>query len=288
MVDVVELDGPSETGGAPPRNGIANAVEDGAVVYMPRAGFTMTNREHRFLSPDIVDQPRVHSGRARIIYLPTSRRLLKTTLAGADRDDLQAMMARFSAWAKDLVLGLLPDYETGLTQGPATFRPCPRSGPQRLHIDSFFFFPTEGQRVLRVLTNIDPDGRPRVWQFGEEAFEPFVRRLLPQMRHELPGSGWLLEKLGITKARRTPYDHLMRQMRNITKVDADYQKNTPRKVLEFPTGSTWMLFTDNVLHGAVKGQYAFEQTFWLDVNAMREQERSPLRVLERLHERKLV
>jgi hypothetical protein len=49
-----------------------------------------------------------------------------------------------------------------------------------------------------------------------------------------------------------------------------------------------MLFTDNVLHGALKGQYAFEQTFWLDVNAMREQERSPLRVLERLHERKLV
>ncbi|HUL07266.1 MAG TPA: Kdo hydroxylase family protein [Candidatus Acidoferrum sp.] len=287
MVDIVELDRPFENALATAGSSIADAIEGGAVTYMPRTGFTMTNREHGFLTPDIVQQPRVHSGRARIIYLPSSQRLLKTTLTGADRDDLQAMMARFSGWAKDLVLRLLPEYEPGLAQGPATFRPCPRSGPQRLHVDSFFFFPTEGRRVLRVLTNIDPEGRPRVWQFGEEAFEPFARRLMPQMRREIPGSGWLLEKLGITKARRTPYDHLMRQMRNITKVDKDYQKNTARKVLEFPTGSTWMLFTDDVLHGALKGQYAFEQTFWLDVKAMHNPERSPLRVLERLHKRKL-
>jgi hypothetical protein len=254
---------------------------------MPRTGFAITHREHGFLSPTIVQQPRIHSGRARIIYLPDSQRLLKTTLSGADQDHLQAMMVRFSGWAKDLVLRLLPQYEPGLKQGPATFRPCARSGPQRLHVDSFFFFPTEGRRVLRVLTNIDPDGRPRVWQFGEEAFEPFARRLLPRVRREVPGSGWLLEKLGVTKARRTPYDHLMRQLRNITKVDIDYQTKAPRKVVEFPAGSTWMLFTDNVLHGALKGQYAFEQTFWLNVEMMKYPERSPLRVLERLQARKL-
>ena len=57
--------------------------------------------------------------------------------------------------------------------------------------------------------------------------------------------------------------------------------------MEFPTGSTWVLFTDNVLHGALKGQYAFEQTFWLDVKAMHKPERSPLRVLERLSARPL-
>ncbi|HTO83987.1 MAG TPA: Kdo hydroxylase family protein [Methylomirabilota bacterium] len=285
MVEIVELDG----AGAGPRrtDRVLGAIEDGAVVYMPGTGFTMTNREHRFLDPGIVRQPRVHSGRARIIYLPTAQRLLKTTLTGGDRDELQAMMGRFSDWAKDLVLSLLPDYAGGLKPGPATFRPCPRSGPQRLHVDSFFFFPTEGRRVLRVLTNIDPEGRPRVWQFGDEAFEPFARRLMPQVRRELPGAGWLLKTLGVTKARRTPYDHIMRQLRNITKIDRDYQQNTARKVVEFPTGSSWLLFTDNVLHGALKGQYAFEQTFWLDVAAMRDPARSPLRVLERLQARKL-
>ena len=97
-----------------------------------------------------------------------------------------------------------------------------------------------------------------------------------------------VDGLGITKGLRTPYDDIMRQLRNIAKVDVDYQKNTARKVVEFPPGSSWVLFTDNVLHGALKGQYAFEQTFWLDVTAMREPERSLLRVLERLSARPLV
>jgi 3-deoxy-D-manno-octulosonic acid hydroxylase-like protein len=263
------------------------AAENGDVLYLPHDAFAMTNREHVFLDPAIVKQPRRHSGRARIIYLPASQRLLKTTLEGGARAELQAMMARFSAWAQALVADLLPSYGPGLTAGPATFRPCPRSGPQRLHVDSFFFFPTEGRRVLRVLTNIDPEGRPRVWQFGEEPFEQFAGRLLPKVRQPIPAGGWVLEKLGITKGFRTPYDDVMRQLRNITKVDTDYQKNTARKVVEFPTGSTWVLFTDNVLHGALKGQYAFEQTFWLDVKTMHEPERSPLRVLERLSARPL-
>jgi hypothetical protein len=287
MVDLVEITRRPGSPGSSTNGGAAAAVENGDVLYLPHDAFAMTNREHAFLDPAIVKQPRRHSGRARIIYLPAAQRLLKTTLEGDARDELQAMMARFSTWAKDLVADLLPSYGPHLLQGPATFRPCPRSGPQRLHVDSFFFFPTEGRRVLRVLTNIDPEGRPRVWQFGEEPFEGFAKRLMPQVHRPIPGSGWLLDTLGITKGRRTPYDDLMRQMRNITKVDTDYQKNTARKVVEFPPGSTWILFTDNVLHGALKGQYAFEQTFWLDIKAMREPERSPLRVLERLNSRAL-
>lgn len=285
MVEMVEID--RRFGEASSNGHAAEALEDGDVLYLPHDAFVMTNRERAFLDPAIVKQPRRHSGRARIIYLPASRRLLKTTLEGDRRKDLQAMMSRFSSWAQQLVADLLPAYLPGLTPGPATFRPCPRSGPQRLHVDSFFFFPTEGRRVLRVLTNIDPDGRPRVWQFGEEPFEGFAKRLMPQVHRPVPGGSWLLQKLRITKGLRTPYDDLMRQMRNIAKVDVDYQKNTARKVIEFPAGSTWILFTDNVLHGALKGQYAFEQTFWLDVTAMREPARSPLRVLERLSARPL-
>jgi hypothetical protein len=47
------------------------------------------------------------------------------------------------------------------------------------------------------------------------------------------------------------------------------------------------VFTDQVLHGALAGQHAFEQTFLLDVEVMREPTRSPLRILEHLAERKL-
>ena len=170
-----------EPPGAAANGRAIEALENGEVLYLPHDAFAMTNREHGFLEPGIVKQPRV---------IRPSPDHLSSGLAtpaedeaqGVARDDLQAMMTRFSGWAKDLVLDLLPDYVSGLTPGPATFRPCPRSGPQRLHVDSFFLFPTEGRRVLRVLTNIDPEGRPRVWQFGDEPFEHFASRLLPRVR----------------------------------------------------------------------------------------------------------
>src|SRR5215467_4727023 len=125
MVDMVEIDRRPGVAGAPPNGHAAEAIENGDVLYLPHDAFAMTNREHLFLDPAIVDQPRRHSGRARIIYLPAAQRLLKTTLEGSARDELQAMMARFSAWAQALVGDLLPTYGPGLTAGPATFRPCP-------------------------------------------------------------------------------------------------------------------------------------------------------------------
>src|SRR5206468_3755341 len=71
------------------------------------------------------------------------------------------------------------------------------------------------------------------------------------------------------------------------KADADFQAHTPQTAIEFPAGSTWMAFTDQVSHAAMAGQYQLEQTFLLPVDAMGEPERSPLRVLERLMGRRL-
>jgi hypothetical protein len=287
MVEVLEIDRFVGDRDPDKRERTIEALENGSVVYLPRHGFQLWNEDHRFLSPSIVNQPRKHAGRARIIYLPEARRLLKSTLEGEARDDLERMMARFTDWARNLVGDLFPSYAPGLRQGPASFRPCPRTAPQRLHVDSFFLFPTEGRRILRVLTNVAPQGEPRVWQFGDEGFEPFAQRLLPRVRRQIPASGWLMQRLGITRGRRKPYDDMMRQLRNMTKVDDEYQRDAPRKVLAFPAGSTWIVFTDQVLHGALAGQHAFEQTFLLDVEAMREPTRSPLRILEHLAERKL-
>jgi len=52
--------------------------------------------------------------------------------------------------------------------------------------------------------------------------------------------------------------------------------------VDFPAGSTWIAFTDQVSHAATAGQYQLEQTFLLPVDAMADPERSPLRVLERI------
>ena len=71
------------------------------------------------------------------------------------------------------------------------------------------------------------------------------------------------------------------------KADEDFQKTTPQTRMDFPAGTTWLAFTDQVSHAAMAGQYQLEQTFLLPVDAMREPERSPLRVLERLKGRAL-
>jgi hypothetical protein len=71
------------------------------------------------------------------------------------------------------------------------------------------------------------------------------------------------------------------------KADQRYQTKAAQTALEIPPGATWACFTDSVSHAAMSGQFAFEQTFYLPVEAMQDPSRSPLRVLERLTGRPL-
>src|SRR5439155_27353845 len=107
-------------------------------------------------------------------------------------------------------------------------------------------------------------------------------------RPPVPGSAWLMQTLGITKQRRSEYDHLMLQLHDRVKADLDYQRNAPRQIFAFPPGSTWIVFTDQVLHAASAGQFAFENTFYLDPRGLDDPDTSPLAMLESLTGRKLV
>jgi hypothetical protein len=71
------------------------------------------------------------------------------------------------------------------------------------------------------------------------------------------------------------------------KLDPTYQQRFAAATHQFPAGSTWICFTDQVSHAAVSGAHQLEQTFWLDVNVMRNPASAPLRVLESLAGRKL-
>jgi len=72
------------------------------------------------------------------------------------------------------------------------------------------------------------------------------------------------------------------------KLNVDYQQATPKTEIAFPPGTTWLCYTDQVMHAALSGQYVLEQTFHLDVEAMAEPARAPLKVLERMTGRALV
>jgi hypothetical protein len=74
----------------------------------------------------------------------------------------------------------------------------------------------------------------------------------------------------------------MLELHDKAKADDLYQQRAPQARVEFPAGSTWILFSDQVSHAAMSGQHMMEQTLMLPVAAMRDPETSPLRVLERM------
>jgi hypothetical protein len=138
-----------------------------------------------------------------------------------------------------------------------------------------------GRRILRVFTNINPDGAPRRWRIGEP-FDEHAARFLPKVHAPAPGYAAILAMLGVTHGVQSRYDQVMLGLHDAAKRDAAYQHEAPDEVIDFPAQSTWVVFTDLVPHAATAGSWAFEQTFHLDPAWMTEPERAPLAVLERL------
>jgi len=266
-------------------------IEEGKVVFLPQLNFDLFPHEAKFLSPDCVD-----SKVKNVSYDPQTYVLRGSSCPEEDNLQLQGMMTRFAHKARALIDSFFPFYREGLQWGKTSFRPVEALGRKvssyrkddtRLHVDAFASQPVQGRRLLRVFSNINPHNTPRVWHLGE-SFEDVVQKFLHHLR---PGS-WissaLLQKLGITKGYRTPYDSLMLKLHNAMKADQEYQKATPYLEVLFPSRSTWIVMTDKVSHAALSGQFLLEQTFYLPVSSMHSPAQSPLHILEKTLGRKLV
>jgi hypothetical protein len=79
----------------------------------------------------------------------------------------------------------------------------------------------------------------------------------------------------------------MLRLHDRAKADLDFQRNGPQVRVDFAPGTTWVVYSDQVLHAAMGGQHMMEQTFLLDAESLRHPESSPLRTLERLLDRPL-
>ena len=79
----------------------------------------------------------------------------------------------------------------------------------------------------------------------------------------------------------------MLQLHDLGKLDADFQARTPQQEVHLPAGASWIVYTDSVLHAAMAGQHAFEQTFLLPPEGMAAPDKAPIRILERLLDRPL-
>lgn len=271
------------------RDRALRGVEHGKVLYFPDLRFVLPHHSKELLSPSLIGR-----GTKNISYDPASGSVKGTAAKDRDCTLLKEMMAAFSRAAARLVGNLLPAYAGHIEAGRTSYRPVeiagreysPLKDDKRLHIDAFPSTPTRGRRILRLFSNIDPAGRPRMWHLGEP-FEEFAQRFLPTLGRPSAAIAWLLAAVGATRGRRTAYDQLMLDLHNCAKRDAAFQAGAAHAETAFPAGSSWLCFTDQVVHAALVGQYALEQTFYVAVEAMADPAASPLETLERMTGRKL-
>lgn len=264
------------------RASAVEALESGKVLVLPDLSFAIAPSETRMLDPTTLGQ---HG--KNVSLDPQTRRLSNAAVPATDAALLADMMHRFADSALALLTDLLPHYAGQLELARTSFRPAeieqrvysPRRDDRRLHVDAFPTRPLDGRRILRLFCNVAPDGAARQWLVGEP-FIDYARTLLPRVKAPVPGSAWLLQRFGLTKGRRGRYDHIMLGLHDAGKLDAGYQAHAPRAAVSFPPGTTWICFTDQVVHAALAGHCALEQTFHVPVAAMLHPERSPLRMLE--------
>jgi hypothetical protein len=288
-VDIVREFPDTRWGDDGPTRGVEAVLEDGNVLSFPQLPFALAEVECRFLDERWAD------GKAKNISLRWPGGELRGA-AGTRRDlaELQALIARFAELSEAFALRLFPHYRGHLRRGNTSLRPTQVAGrvtswrkdDTRLHVDAFPSNPMHGTRLLRVFCNVNTNGQPREWRVGEP-FAAHARRYLPSITRPLPGSAWLMNAVGITKRRRTEYDHVMLQLHDHAKADLEFQRSSPQARVDFAPGTTWVVYSDQVLHAAMAGQHMLEQTFYLDVEHLQRPETSPLRTLEHLLRRPL-
>jgi hypothetical protein len=264
-------------------------LEAGGLILLPGLAFQVSDSERACLAPACVHPKSKH-----VSFDPRTGAMRGATIQTAQANSQRTLLERYAEQSSLLVRSLFTWYLPSLEVARTSFRPFEtsdrvsswRKDDRRLHVDAFASSPNQGRRLLRVFSNVNPQGRERVWNIGEP-FEAVARRFLPSIPRLWPGQAQLLHALRITRSLRTEYDHIMLHIHDAMKADDRYQASVASIQLKFPAGSTWIVQTDAVSHATLAGQFMFEQTFLLAIDGMRHPSRSPLRILERLAGRRL-
>lgn len=295
--------------GKPPDDAIARAwcerLEAGDILYFPETPVPIPVADLEFLLSARQTGSALHKN---IAYKPAKDQLsgfdAKST-DGLEVEQLHAVMRRYSASVAGFLAGFLAPYKKRWLLDYASFRPLEEQGRDlalrkrndMLHTDAFPTRPTRGRRILRFFHNIHPT-RTRDWIVSEpfartvKAFAPSTLAV-PHADSAVAGAGKRLAQavgLGglIPQLKRTPYDQFMMELHNAMKENADFQRDCVKESVQFPPGSSWMVYTETVPHAVLAGQYALEQTFLVDQNAMVTPESAPVAILEKMAGARLV
>jgi hypothetical protein len=274
------------------------ALESGSILFLPQTPLALEASEREVLRR----HDSLAASHKNIAYdLGADRMIGVGQRAAAAGDAMRRVMRAYAQQVTALLASLLVPYAGAWRVDYTSFRPREEEGrvlPQQerndlLHVDAFPSRPTNGDRILRVFTNMHPT-RARCW-VTTDPFDVLIQRFVerPDSALALPRgrSTWqslrrglrhYVPALGGPLLRRTPYDAFMLRFHDRLKADAEFQSTTPKYRWEFPPGSSWILFTDFVPHAALSGQFALEQTYMVPRGALLQPERAPISILERL------
>lgn len=271
-------------------------LERGHVLFFPQTPFPLPSSEQAFL---LTLQQTGAGFHKNIAYRPETGRITGLRGSGGEAEGkLQTILQNYSDRAAQFVCDLLLPYAADLRRDFASFRPLEERGrPLRLHarndllhIDAFPTRPTNGDRILRLFTNLNLT-QSRVWLTSHTfpalarrwamtaGLDEYARRMrnAPARRLRRAAQG-----LGLPVVDRSPYDQFMLRFHDFLKENAEFQSTCPKNRMEFPPASTWMVFTDMVSHAVLSGRFALEQTFFVSHRAMVKLESAPHRVLEQI------
>lgn len=274
-------------------------LESGQILVFRAPPFRLPKEDREFLLAQEWAELRLHKN---VSYRPTEDLLRGVSGDTATVERVHTILRNYSAEVIDFASKFLSPYAGKWTIDYSSFRPFEeerRGLPLHkrndlLHVDAFPSRPTQGGRILRIFTNLNP-AKPRIWH-TTEGFEEIARKYagdagLGRVAEDSVISRTVQDwgaKLGFRGMGRTAYDMFMLRFHDYLKENAEFQELCPKVRLEFPPLSTWIVYTDGVAHAAMSGQYALEQTFLIPRKALVAPEQAPYRILERIAEKPLV
>ena len=273
-------------------------LEDSQVLYFESIPFNLSADDIAFL---LEQKDAKSASRKNISFIPQSQ-VLEGVDDSPSAQKLQQVMSRYSQGVTQFLEQVLSPYASSWKPGKASYRTEEEKGRDLkklkrndlIHTDALPSQPTNGARILRCLSNINPTV-PRVWNTAESLpilAEKYARQVgfAPAGDSQKRGLlGALKSSLGKKEKQivRSDYDAFMMRFHDFLKENEDFQTNAPKEHVEFAPNTTWMCFTDSVPHAAMSGRFALEHTFFIPQSALLHAEKSPLRVLEQMAGRSL-
>jgi hypothetical protein len=274
-------------------------LERGQILFFRELPFDLPAEDQEFLLKQEWAALRLHKN---VSYRPTEDILRGVSGDTATIARLHEILKNYATNVIKFLGNFLQPYEGRWILDLSSFRPFEEQGRDLplhkrndlLHVDAFPSRPTQGGRILRVFTNLNP-ATPRVWNVTQDFSGLAAKYANDAGLERIAESSWMDRtvqsigaKLGLRAAGRTPYDMFMLGFHDYLKENTAFQEGSAKNRLEFPPLATWLVFTDGVAHAAISGQYALEQTFLIPPKALVAPEEAPYRILEKIAGRPLV